>query len=287
MIMSRAEVYYLIPYFISLAVSASVAIYVWRRKQAPGATAFLAYAIGQAVWILGFILELISIDINTKIFWDSLQWLAGLFLVIMLPIFAAQYTEYKFSRPQLLLYLSLIFPSIFAALLLTDNLFHWIYINPYLSSDNPFQELLYDLTPPVYGYAIYSYIVILGGLFLLARRIIRPHGLYRTQVILITLGLFIPILGTALPLFNTYLTPQRDAIPFTTVFGNILIVLGLFRFRVFEVAPVARDKVFEAMVEPVVILDNKNNIVDINGAMLVLLGMDAKEVIGEPAKKNF
>lgn len=48
-----------------------------------------------------------------------------------------------------------------------------------------------------------------------------------------------------------------------------------------------RDRLFEAMVDPVVILDNQNRILDINSAMLALLGKDAKEVIGEPAKEVF
>jgi PAS domain S-box-containing protein/putative nucleotidyltransferase with HDIG domain len=67
----------------------------------------------------------------------------------------------------------------------------------------------------------------------------------------------------------------------------LIIAWGLFRFRIFEVTPIVRDKVFEAMVEPVVILDNKNLVVDINSAMLALLGKSSGEVIGHPAKEIF
>lgn len=51
--------------------------------------------------------------------------------------------------------------------------------------------------------------------------------------------------------------------------------------------PIGRDNVFEALVEPVVILDNKSNIVDINSAMLALLDKKALDVIGKPAKLVF
>ncbi len=54
-----------------------------------------------------------------------------------------------------------------------------------------------------------------------------------------------------------------------------------------KITPIARDKVFEAMVEPVVILDNQNLIVDINSSMLALLGKEANSVIGKPAKEIF
>jgi putative nucleotidyltransferase with HDIG domain/PAS domain S-box-containing protein len=51
--------------------------------------------------------------------------------------------------------------------------------------------------------------------------------------------------------------------------------------------PIGRDRLFEAMVDPVVILDNQHLIVDINSAMLALLDQPAAAVIGQPAKKVF
>jgi putative nucleotidyltransferase with HDIG domain/PAS domain S-box-containing protein len=55
----------------------------------------------------------------------------------------------------------------------------------------------------------------------------------------------------------------------------------------FEVFPIGRDRLFEAMVDPVVILDNQHIVVDINSAMLALLDKKATEVIGHPAKQVF
>ena len=48
-----------------------------------------------------------------------------------------------------------------------------------------------------------------------------------------------------------------------------------------------RDRLFEAMVDPVVILDNQHIVVDINSAMLTLLDQKAAAVIGHPAKQVF
>jgi PAS domain S-box-containing protein/putative nucleotidyltransferase with HDIG domain len=50
---------------------------------------------------------------------------------------------------------------------------------------------------------------------------------------------------------------------------------------------VGRDKVFEAMVDPVVILNDKHTIIDVNRAMLDLLGIASVDVIGQSAKKIF
>ncbi len=285
--MTREEVLYLIPYFISLAISISVPVYAWSRRQAQGAIAFTWYGIGQALWIAGFILELAARDITGKIFWDGVQWIAGFVILIALPVFIVQYSEYKLSNPNLLFRLSFIVPVLFSLCLLLDQNLHWIYQNPRLTSDIPFPELLYDYSSIIYLYAVYSYLVTIWGVYTLVRRIIHPHSLYRTQIILITLGFLIPLAGTIFAILDIHITPQRDATPFTSVIGNLLITWGLFRFRFFNVAPIARDTVFEAMVEPVVILNNQNYIVDINLSMLALLGKTSDDVIGEPAKVIF
>ncbi len=284
--MSREEVLYLIPYFVSLALSIGVLVYTWSRRRAQGAIAFAWYVMGQVLWIAGFIFELVSADIAGKIFWDELQWFAGLLVVVALPVFMVEYTEYKLDRARVFFWLSFIFPSILASLLLMDK-YQWIYINPRLTTITPFPELRYDFTPIVYTFAIYCYLIAIWGFYIITRRILRPHNLYRAQIAVITLGLIIPITGTIMTLLDIHIVPQRDTAPFTVALGNLIMAWGLFRFRIFEVVPIARDRVFEAMVEPVVILDKKNKVVDVNSAMLALLGKMADEVIGRPAKEIF
>jgi PAS domain S-box-containing protein/putative nucleotidyltransferase with HDIG domain len=284
--MTRDEILYLFPYLISLVVSAGVLTYTWRRRQAPGVSIYVWYAGAQTVWVLAFILELISPHLDSKIFWDSVQWLATVMIVVAFPLFAQRYTGRKASNRQWTTAL-LAFPALFALALVTDRLHHLIYPNPSLSSALPFPELLYDFTPLVVGFAVYSYLVALWGFGMLVRHLFQPHNLYRAQTAVLIVGFLIPILGTVATLFGLPIAPQRDATPFTGAIANAIIAYGLFRYRLFEIAPVGRDKLFEAIVDPVVILDNQNRVLDINTAMLALLGNKAEQVIGEPAKKVF
>jgi PAS domain S-box-containing protein/putative nucleotidyltransferase with HDIG domain len=285
--MTRDEILYLIPYFASLAISIGVLFYTWSRRRAQGALAFAWYGAGQVLLLTGFILELISKDIGSKIFWDGFQWFAGFIILVILPIFAIQYSEYILPKPRLFFQLSLIVPILFSLCLFSDQFFHLVYVNTHLIHHPPFTELLYDFTPAVYVYAIYSYTVTLWAIYTIIRYATQPHSLYRTQATLIILGFLIPIAGTILSLLNIQIAPQRDATPFTATIGNLLVAWGLFRFRIFNIVPIARDRVFEAMVEPVVILDNQNNIVDVNFSMLSLLGKTAADVIGAQAKDIF
>ena len=285
--MTRAETLYLIPYFASLLFSLAILLYSWSKRHSQGAVAYSWYVLGQSIWIGGFIMELVSPDLAGKVFWDGTQWLASNLLIIALPVFAVQFTEYKIRNPRILFTVSLLAPAVFTLILTTDTFHHWIYQNAHIVPAFPFAELFYNFTPVIFGYIMYSYIVMLWGLYILLRRVLNPHNLYRTQIVLIILGFLVPIIGTIFSLLGIHIAPQRDAAPFTAAVGNLIVAWGLFRFRIFEVAPIGRDQVFEAMVEPVVILDTQNAIVDINSAMLALLGKKAHEVIGEPAKLIF
>lgn len=285
--MTTREVIYLIPYLISLTLSLAILFYAYKKRHTQSAYPFFWYVLGQTLWIAGFILELTSADVRTKIFWDGFQWICGLAVLVSIPVFAVTFTEYKLFHPRRMFILSLLLPGLFALLVVSDSAHQLLYANARLTSADPFAELLYDFTLPVYVYAAYSYIVVGWGIVLLVRSLIRPHKLYRAQLGIVILGFAIPILSSGLSVFGIQLTPERDPLPFSAALGNLVIAWGLFRFRLFEVTPIARDKVFESLADPVVILDKKSQVVDINTAMLDLLGMKAEQVIGHSAKQVF
>lgn len=278
---------YLLPYVASLVLSLGVFILALQQRRAQGARAFIWYVGSQALWVFGFILELASPSLECKIFWDAFQWTAGAIVLVAFPVFAVQYAEFKIKHSRRLFFLSLVVPAILLLLLLADPFLHWIYVSPSLIPSGPFTELIYAFTLPIYVYAFYSYSVIFSALIIMGQRFFRPHRLYRAQIITILLGFFIPIMGSILPILDIRITPQRDPAPMTIAIGNLITAWGLFRFRIFQVVPVGRDRVFEEMMDPVVILDRTYNIVDVNRAMLDLLGMKAEQVIGQSAKEVF
>lgn len=285
--MPSTELIYLFPYLASLGLSVGVLVYAWMHRRAKGVYAYSFYVAGQSLWIFGFILELISPSLAGKLFWDGFQWLAGLLSLVAMPVFAVQYSDQKIRNSRRAFLSSLVIPIIFTLLLITDSLHHLIYTDATIVPDPPFGELAYSYTPVVYFLSVYIYLVMFWALSLLIRRVLHPHSLYRVQTAIIILGFMIPILGTILSLTGVQITPQRDASPMTFAIANLFIAWGLFQFRLFRVIPVGRDRLFEAMVDPVVILDNEHRVVDINSAMLTLLDKTASEVIGQPAKAVF
>jgi PAS domain S-box-containing protein/putative nucleotidyltransferase with HDIG domain len=288
-IMNSEETLYLAPYLLSLALSSGIFLYTLRHRHVRGARVYTWFVFGQTLTILGFIFELITPTLEIKIIWDKFQWMTDAFLVILpFLIFAIQFSEYKPRRPMLLWGALGIVALAFTIIILTDNIHHLVYSNPQLSSDYPFPDLKYDFTYVVYIFTIlYVYWANVYGISLLLRRAFQPYNIHRLQYFIIALGFAIPTVLSVLSLANIQITPQRDNAPFALAIGNLIVAYGLFRFRIFDIGPIARDTIFENISDPLMVVDLQDRIVDINPAALAILGIKTPVVVGYPLGKAF
>lgn len=285
--MLRTQLLYLIPYFSSLALSLALIIYAWPRQDTRSVKAYIWHMAGQSLLVFAYILELLVNNISGKMFWDSFQWIVSSMLPVTFLIFVADYTEKKFHRPKHLVLLAFIVPVVFLGLTATNNFHHLVYQSVYLNSTPPFHELRYQYTPVMYAYTSYGYVLASIGMAWLVRRFFLLHNLYRAQIAVITLGFLTLAVGSILSLSDFRFILQQDSAPLIAILANVTIAWGFFRFRIFEVAPVGREKVFEAMIDPVVILDQNNTVIDINRSMLDMLGMKVDETIGHSVREVF
>jgi PAS domain S-box-containing protein len=168
-------------------------------------------------------------------------------------------------------------------LLFTDAQHHLLYPNPLLNKKALFPELTYRFTWVVYVFAAYSYLISIGSIVFLIFEAPKMNRLYRQQLFSISFGALFPILATLLALLGFSITPQRDPTPFTTVIGNLIIAWGLFRYRVFNLLPIAREFIIENMEDAVFVLDGQQRVVDVNRKALELMNDVSTVVIGRPA----
>jgi putative nucleotidyltransferase with HDIG domain len=286
--MNREEILYLIPYVASFFLSAGVFLYSWRRRRVRGAGAYTWFVGGQTLSIFGFIMELVTPNLQFKIMWDKFQWLTeGTIIVVAFLVFAIQFTEYKLQRPIVFWFILLSIPAIFNLLVITDGLHHLIYPNPHLTTDYPFPDLTYDLGIVIDVFALYIYIAVIFGIFLLVRGSTQPYNLYRSQFTTIAIGFSIPVFLSVFALLNINIAPQRDVFPFSFAIGNLIVAWGLFRYRVFDIVPIARSTIIENMTDLVIVLDSRDRILDINPVALNAIEKKAPDVIGQSAKSVF
>jgi PAS domain S-box-containing protein len=273
----------LFPFALSLASSIGVGVYCWRRRRDECAAAYALVALSQASWTLGLIFEILSPTLAGKLFWDNFQFIGMAGWAVGLVAFTLTFA----GRPARFAWIASCFASlpliVVVVLAYTDPWHHLVRQRTRLVPTEPFSTLLYDFTPVMWACAVYAFscLVLLSAILFV--RYIRAHRLYRRQVGLVLLGNLIPIVGGFATLTVLIDRPERDLTPLLFAVSNLLVAWGLFRYRLFDVLPVARDAVIEAIDDAIFVLDPHDRVVDLNPAARRLLGERPMGLIGHPA----
>jgi PAS domain-containing protein len=134
-------------------------------------------------------------------------------------------------------------------------------------------------------HTLYSYIALLLGTGVLILSALRSQNLYRWQVLVVVAGAIAPWIGNALYVTRTSPVPNLDLTPFAFALSGVLLTAGLFRLRLFDVVPVARSVVIEHISDAVIVLDDRERIVDLNPVAADLCDEAVPVPIGLPAQR--
>jgi PAS domain S-box-containing protein len=257
------EVVDLLPYLFSFVLSTGLGILGWSRRKTPGARGFMVACWSQALWTFGYILETTSATLNGKIFWDNFQYV---------PMFAAAVAAlvmaYEYSRRELLqsgrIWLFLCAFPVFCLPLIILDPGGILRPTSVLLPAGAFTSLWYPYTPFFWAMILYVYALLTTTELLLVRSLRRATGYYRRQTAWLVAGASIPILAGLASAFQFLPPTHRDIAPLTFVLGNLLIAVGLFRYGLFDLVPIARDMLVEQIDTAVIVLDSLGRVVDFN-----------------------
>ena len=274
------------PYTIPLIVAASVSVvsagYIWRHHYCTPAakTLSLILLVGSG-FLLNYTLRLSSVNLSTKVFWFKVELLPVVIVPVAWLVFTLQYTgREKWVTRRSLLVLSGV--PVTTLLMIFTNEYHNLYwAQLVLEPEGNLLLLKYFHGPWFWIHSGYSQILVLCGICLLVHMLIRAHQFYRWQITLLLLGVILLQLNSVLSLSGLF--PMRFLFATAVLFptASLAWVLGIFRFRLAEVVPMARKTVIESMSDSVIVLDAENRILDVNPPAQQLMSSAASTVIGK------
>lgn len=285
--MSQQALLHLVPYLISVAISASVGVYAWRRRAVVGAEPFTLTILFQALVTCGYILEMTSTSLEAKIFWDNMQWLGTLSIPLAFFAFAQQYTGRKFSHPERAWGMLAIISLSFALLVVTDTFHGLLHPAARIVPGEPFSALTYEFGFAAWATISFIYLLFGLGLTTLVVHLNRSQRLYRYQIRVIIAGFLLPSFGAILTLTGLIPSAGRDITLVTYPLGDLVVAWGLFRFGLLDLLPVAHDAIIEGVLDGVLVLDARRRVLELNPAMQRILGVFPQGLIGRPAEEAF
>lgn len=279
--MTLAAFIYLIPYALSCAISGAVGSYALRQR-VHGATAFGILAWAQASWTFGYIFELITPSVSSKLFWDNVQLIGAAVWALVLLVFVQQYTGRKLPYSRWFFWISGIVFFVMLVLAFTNDLHGLYHIDPHIEPGDPFPALVYGFGTPVWLATPIFFVTLFASVGVLIAQYRRVEHVHRGQMGVIAIGTLLPIISLVLTLFGIRILSQRDSTPFAFALGNLIVAWGLFRYRLFDILPVAHERVIASIPDGVFVIDERNRIVEMNPSALTYLNRKPEQVIGQP-----
>jgi len=277
---------YLIPLLIAAGVCAALAAVAWRRRSVPRALPFLVLMLAVAEWSLTYALRLGSVDLAAKLFWAKVRYVGIVAVPTSWLLLSLQHTYRARWASRRNLSLLAIEPVLVLLLVWTNDYHGWVWSDVTLARSGSLWVWHASHGAGFWLHAAYSYCLMLIGSLFLIQEVLHSPRLYRGQAALLLLGALAPLVGNVISTFDLIAFPL-DLTPFGFTLAGLAAAWGLLRFRLLDIAPVAREAVVASLSDAVIVLDTQGHIVDLNPAAQKMFRLSAEKVIGQPALAVF
>jgi GAF domain-containing protein len=285
--MTAQTSFYLLVYITAFAICFTVLYFAWKNRAAPGVYAFMISLLLEISWLTGYIFEINAATMQAKVFWDNFQYIGAFFAPIGLLFFSLGFVRIKFNARRLIVILGIL-PTLLLIAIFANINPDLIRINTQVVAGSPYDELTYDFGVLTNIGNYYLYIISLSYIVVLFTGLSRKNKNFKRQLWLVILGTGLPIIGLIVGQFLGFkFANQRDTSPLLFVISNAVIAFGIFRFRLFNILPVARDVLFEIIEDALIILDTEDIVLDANPSARRLLSSSFENPIGAHIKFIF
>jgi signal transduction histidine kinase/ActR/RegA family two-component response regulator len=270
-----------LPLLLSGLLCGWVAYVAWRRRAVPGAAQFAVLMAALSGWALINLVEKSLVHYELRRAVSSVLYI----FIVSVPgawlVFAVRFAGQNRWLPPRLVPLLFLEPLLILALVFTNPFHGLIHAATEMKTDGTYAVMVIRHGPFFYVNAAYNWVLFTAGAALLVTGVLRQPGSAARRLAVVLGAMLVPVLGNAAwvlglqPRQLTDLTPVYFAVP------GLAAAWLLFRVRVFDVLPIARDLVLDCLGDAVFVLDTRNHILDANLAARSLLP-DSRRVRKQP-----
>ena len=242
----------------------------WQRRRAPGSLPLALFLFAVAQWCLFYAFELAAAGIPDKVTISKIEYLGICSSPVLYLWFAVEFFHQEKIRLRPWHLLFWIIPLVTLVLAATNEWHHLIWTKFIPVPGSVLSLVLYDHGPGFWVAVGFIYLMVVVGSVYILRSAVRLRHLYRNQALALVIGIPMPWVGNILYIFNLGF-PGFDLTEFGFGITGIVLAWALYRLQLFNIVPVARDKVIEWMHECLVVIDSQQHVLDANPAMLHLL----------------
>ncbi|MFI8480387.1 histidine kinase N-terminal 7TM domain-containing protein [Pseudomonas sp. NPDC078700] len=250
--------------------------WVSQQRYFPGQRNFIWLHLASLWWMLAASLEMAAQGAECKVFWASMAWPGILLTPTFWAVFLWQYlfsNHHRLSRPVLLL-LS-VAPALCWILALSNPWHHLMYTEQTAPFSSDYgSPVKYVHGSAYYLAAAYGYLCMAFCFGIVLRAVLQSRGLYRRHHLAFLVLTLVPWATNASYVFFGVSLFGFDPTPFIFAFTLMAFAWLIIGVRLFDLLPVARNLLLEALFDPVLVVDSQLRVVEANPAALKLSGLE-------------
>jgi signal transduction histidine kinase len=265
-----------------------LSFYIYKKQS--GAVRFFGLMMfSNAIWSLGYGFELASPRLEQALFFIKMEYIGIGTLPLNWTIFCLKLSgkEHWYKKKFSIFILGAI--AILTISTVWTNNYHHLYFRDYIMTAVEGINLVeLSMGPGYWIFTIYFYLSMALGCLLLLAKFNTADAIYKRQTYSIIVAVLIPLVANFS--YVSYLRPYKnlDVTPFAFTASILLISIAIYRFRLFDMVPVAREKVLDRMQDGFLVLDNKYRVIDHNYTLRKYLpDFKGRKLIGTPVEQLF
>ena len=268
-------------------VAAFLAVYGFSHRKARGATSFAIFSLLITIWSFTYTFSILSLTPQEKFFWIIMRNIGLFGFPVAWLFFAIGYTgRRRWIKKRFIAY-ACILPLASLAISATNDLHGLYYSSAVYERNGIFMNM--DVTFGVWFWiqSFVSYLFIVIGFALMIIDFYKSAQLYRRQTRFILAGLSFSVLINIAYVFILENYTPIDITPVGFSVSAVLVAYGLFYGRTFDLIPITHRVLVQSMQDALVVLDDRDRIIEINPSAEMLFAQKQRKVIGKHAADLF
>ena len=214
------------------------------------------------IYLFGYFMEVNVTTLDSKIFWNYVQYLTIPFIPGLWLLVALRYVKNKPLEKNIIIVIFIV--PVISFINRYTNSMHNLFYTDYILEDTvigPMMRLEYGIL--YYIQVTYISLVFLVASMLFFKELLKDKNPYRSQI----MKMFIASLGPAIGVFLNLLLTSIMPLDYSALFFPIAIILWLLTLHKehkLAITPFARNHIFHTSNQAVIIFDIRMNIVDFN-----------------------
>ena len=258
-----------------------IAYQTWRENAFNFRNSILVLSVALAWLSFTYAIELISTSLGEMVLLNDLEYLSYASLPTIFLYFVLSYTgkEHHINRRSIIV--SAVLPIFFVIMVWTNDFHHLFYHSVGMGTSFGINEMDTVKGPLYLVYTIYNYLTLLLCMILIALSIKEAPEHHRKQSLAILGACLLPAIGVVTVMAGIIALPVGFMVVMCYSFCGFIFYLGALRTEVFVLLPVASSTIVENMSDATIATDLSGRVIRVNPAGEMLLGTDARKMLGE------